>query len=54
MDEVRQLGQLIFAEGAHGGLNDPETVRRLRDLVRRVRGEVEAIFRTENDTPTTV
>jgi hypothetical protein len=51
MDEVRQLGQFVFAQGAHGGLSDPDKVRRLRDLVRRVRSEVEAIFRGGPDSP---
>lgn len=54
MDEMRQLGQMVVAQGAHGGLRNPETIRRLRDLVRRTRGEVEAIFRGESDTPEVV
>jgi DNA-binding PadR family transcriptional regulator len=51
MDEVRQLGQLVFAQVSQGGLNDPEKVRRLRDVVRRARGEVETIFRGESEPP---
>ena len=51
MDEVRQLGQLVFAQGARGGLSDPDKVRRLRDLVRRTRTEVETIFRGGPDSP---
>jgi DNA-binding PadR family transcriptional regulator len=54
LHEVRQLGQTVFAQGAHGGLNDPEKVRRLRDLVHRMRTEVEAIFRGESDSPDVV
>ncbi len=54
MDEMRQLGQLMIAQGAHGGLKNPETIRRLRDLVRRTRSEVEAIFRGEPDSPDVV
>lgn len=51
MDEMRQLGQLVVAQGARGGLRDPETIRRMRDLVRRTRHEVETIFRGESDSP---
>lgn len=54
MDEVRQLGQLVVTQGARGGLRDPETIRRLRDLVRRTRSEVEAIFHGEPDSPDVV
>lgn len=51
VDEVRQLGQFVFAQGTHGGLGDPERIRRLRDLVRRTRDEVETIFRGGPDSP---
>jgi DNA-binding PadR family transcriptional regulator len=51
MDEVRQLGQFVFAQGTHGGLGDPDRIRRLRDLVRRTKDEVETIFRGEPDSP---
>jgi DNA-binding PadR family transcriptional regulator len=44
MDEMRQLGQMVLTQGARGGLRDPETIRRLRDVVRRARREVEDIF----------
>jgi DNA-binding PadR family transcriptional regulator len=50
--EVRQLGQFLFRQGAHGGLGDPEKVRRLRDIVARARTEIEAVF--SEDTVTTV
>ena len=46
-DEVRQIGQVLFAEGARGGMGNPETVRRLREVVARARSEIEAIFRGE-------
>src|SRR5919199_4274116 len=51
VDEVRQLGQFVFTQGTHGGLHDPDKVRRLRELVRRTRGEVETIFRGGGDSP---
>ena len=54
IDDVRQLGQFVFAQGAHGALNDPEKIGRLRDLVQRLRTEAEAIFRNEPSGPTTV
>lgn len=51
IDEVRQLGQFMFRQGAHGALNDPEKVRRVRDAVARARAEIEAIF-ADSPTPT--
>jgi DNA-binding PadR family transcriptional regulator len=42
--EMWQLGQVVIRQGAHGGLSDPEKVRRLRDVIARTRSEVEAIF----------
>jgi DNA-binding PadR family transcriptional regulator len=50
VDEMRQLGQTVMAEGRHGRLRDPETIRKLRDLVHRTRREVEEIFRGESDS----
>lgn len=49
IDEMRQLGQALFAHGARGALGDPEKVSRLRAAVARARNEIEAIFR--NDPP---
>lgn len=51
INEVRQLGQFVFSQGARGALGDPEKVRRLREVVARARGEVEAIFAGESSTP---
>lgn len=51
VEEVRQLGQFVFTQGAHGGLGDPEKVRRLRELVHRTKSEVETIFRGGPDSP---
>ncbi|HEX6510622.1 MAG TPA: PadR family transcriptional regulator [Chloroflexota bacterium] len=44
VQELWQLGQLVIRQGAHGGLGDPDKVRRLRDVVARARIEVEGIF----------
>ena len=52
--EVRQIGQFVFRQGAHGALNDPDKVRRLRDVVARARTEIEAIFSDEPASPTTL
>lgn len=49
-DEVRQIGQLLFAQGARGGLGDADKVRRLRDVVGRAKSEIEAIFRDRSDS----
>ena len=45
LDEVRQIGQVLFSQVASGGLNDPEKVRRVREVVARARTEIEGIFR---------
>lgn len=42
--EVRQLGQFVFRQGARGALGDADKLRRLRDVVARARSEIEAIF----------
>jgi DNA-binding PadR family transcriptional regulator len=44
MQEMAGLGQFLFRQGAQGGLNDPEKVRRLREVVARTRSEIEGIF----------
>jgi len=44
LQEVRQLGQVLFRQGARGALHDPEKVRRLREVVARARREIETIF----------
>ena len=51
VNEVRQLGQFIFRQGARGALGDPEKLRRLREVVARTRHEIEGIF---DDTVTNV
>ena len=40
-----------FRQGAHGGLNDPDKVRRLREVVARARTEIEAIFTGSTSGP---
>lgn len=51
MDEVRQVGQTLFAQAGSGALRDPSTIRRLREVVARARTEIEAIFRGDGNTP---
>jgi DNA-binding PadR family transcriptional regulator len=51
VNEVRRLGQLVFAQATRGALNDPDTVRRLREVVARARTEVETIFAGEPSSP---
>jgi DNA-binding PadR family transcriptional regulator len=53
-DEMRQIGQMLFAQGAHGALGDPEKVRQLRQVVSRARSEMEAIFRGDSNSPDVV
>lgn len=50
VQEVAQIGQLLFRQGTRGALHDPETVRRLRDVVSRARTEIEAIFNESSKT----
>jgi DNA-binding PadR family transcriptional regulator len=54
IDEVRQLGQTMFAQGAAGGFRDPEKMRRLREVVARARRDIEAIFRGESGSDETM
>jgi DNA-binding PadR family transcriptional regulator len=44
VQDVGQLGQYLFRQGAHGALGDPEKVRRLREVVARTKTEIERIF----------
>jgi DNA-binding PadR family transcriptional regulator len=43
MHELQQLARALFRQGARGALKDPERLRRLREIVSRARGEVEAL-----------
>jgi DNA-binding PadR family transcriptional regulator len=52
--EVGQIGQFLFRQGAHGALNDPEKVKRLRAVVARARSEIEAIFTGETSSRETM
>jgi DNA-binding PadR family transcriptional regulator len=54
VQDVGQLGQFLFRQGAHGALRDPEKVRRLREVVARARADVEAIFSDESVSETMV
>ena len=52
LEEIAQLGQLVFRLGAGGAPSDQDKVRRLRGVVERARADVEAIFaETERPTP---
>jgi DNA-binding PadR family transcriptional regulator len=53
VQEVAQIGQLLFRQGARGALHDPEKVRRLREVVARARTEIEAIFTAETSSADT-
>ena len=53
LHELRQLGQLLFRHGSRGALHDPQKIRRLREVVSRARGEVEAIFADREGAPPT-
>jgi DNA-binding PadR family transcriptional regulator len=50
MQEMGALGQYLFRQGAQGGLNDPEKVRRLREAVAHARKEIEGIFTGETSS----
>lgn len=45
--EMRQLGGLLFRLGSSGALQDPERLKRLREVVVRARKEIEAIYAEE-------
>jgi DNA-binding PadR family transcriptional regulator len=47
MGELRDLGKTLFQVASRGGFEDPERVRRLRAVVARARGEIEAILSGE-------
>jgi DNA-binding PadR family transcriptional regulator len=42
--EMRQLGMMMFRLGSSGAFQDPDRLRRLREVVVRARREIEAIF----------
>ncbi|HZU14285.1 MAG TPA: PadR family transcriptional regulator [Chloroflexota bacterium] len=48
-EEVRHIGQTLFSEAAAGGFRDAEKLRRVREVIARAGGEIEAIVR---DQPT--
>ena len=43
MHELQQLGRALFHHGTRGALNDPERLRKLRDIVAHARAEVESL-----------
>lgn len=54
VQEVAGLGQYLFQQGKQGALRDPETVRRLREVVTRARTEVEGIFQNTGSSKETM
>jgi DNA-binding PadR family transcriptional regulator len=52
--DVRGLGQVLMGHLASGGLKDPEKLKRLREVIGRMRTEVEAIFRDSGTPPETL
>jgi DNA-binding PadR family transcriptional regulator len=50
LQEIGQLGQMLFREGARGSLMDPERMTRVRDIVARARRDIEAVFADEDNT----
>lgn len=53
MHEVRQVAQLLVRQAQRGGFRDPAQLVRVKDVVRRARTELEAIF-SEKDTSSTI
>lgn len=49
--EMRQLGMLMFRLGSSGAFQDPERLRRLREVVVRARRDIEAIFADAPSAP---
>jgi hypothetical protein len=43
MHELQQLARALFHHGTKGALQDPERLKRLRDIVARARAEVESM-----------
>jgi hypothetical protein len=51
MHEAQQLARALFRSGTHS-LQDPERLRRLRDIVARARAEIESFEREPRTAPT--
>jgi DNA-binding PadR family transcriptional regulator len=42
MHELRELGRVLFRQATRGALNEPDRLRRLGEILRRARAEIEA------------
>ena len=51
MGELAELGRTVFRHASRRALEDPEKVRRLRAIVTRARGEIEAVLGGEPSPP---
>jgi DNA-binding PadR family transcriptional regulator len=51
MEEVRHTGETLFRYARRGGLDDPEKLRQLREVIVRARHDIEAIFRGDASSP---
>ena len=54
MGEFRDLAGTVFRQASRGAFADPDRVRRLRAVVARARGEIDAVLSNEADPPSTV
>ena len=51
MHELQQLARALFRHGARGALQDPERLRKLRDILARARNEVDALAEERPSSP---
>lgn len=51
MHELQQLARGLFRHGTRGALHDPERLKKLREIVARARGEVEALAEDRPASP---
>jgi DNA-binding PadR family transcriptional regulator len=54
MQEIGQIGQILFRHGGRGAVHDPEKLHRLREVVARARTEIEAIFTDDSSSSETM
>jgi DNA-binding PadR family transcriptional regulator len=52
MHELQQLARALFRHGTRGALNDPERLKKLREIVARARAEVDALGDQRPTAPT--
>lgn len=53
MQEAGTLARFLAQQASRGGFRDPEKAHRVREVIRRARGEIERIF-NESEPPSTV